>query len=117
MDVKVTITIITPWDALSYLYRSTFPSQRKTSRQKKNEIHVSEPGEIPFSISRSNLSVDNYNRQLQKSSKNDQCLLEVEPGKNYRRCIWCVNFSSYQEKKERISFNPNRERQTPFSLE
>src|ERR1043165_2686644 len=82
------------------------------------ERHVSEPDEIPFSTSQSNSSVDNYNRQSQKSFNNDQCLLEeVEPGKNYRHCIWCINFSSYQEQKERISFNPKKKRPTPFSSE
>src|ERR1051325_7707714 len=90
MVVKVngtTITIITPWDALNYLYTINFPLPKKDPKTKKNEIHVSEPGEIPLSASQLTSSVDNYNRQSQKSSSNDQCLLEVEPRKNYRRCV------------------------------
>lgn len=83
------------------------PSSKERPQVK---IHVSEPDEISFLASQTNLSVDNYNRQSQKSSNNGQCLLEgVKPGKNYRRCIWCISFSFHRQQKERISFNPKRE--------
>jgi hypothetical protein len=88
------------------------PSPKERPQDKKNEIHVSEPGEIPLSASQPNSSVDNYNKQSQKSSSNNQCLLEVEPGKNYRRCIWCISFSHHQGRKDRISFNPKKEQPT-----
>ncbi|CAG8614290.1 7224_t:CDS:2 [Funneliformis caledonium] len=91
-----------------------FSPPKERPQDKKTEVHKSEPSEIPFSASRPNSSVDNNNGKSQKLSNNDQRLLEVEPGKNYRRCIWCINFSSHREKKERISFNPNRKRPTPF---
>jgi hypothetical protein len=67
-------------------------------------------------LSSTNSSVDNYNRHLQKSSNNGQCLLKgVEPEKNYRRCIWCISFSPHRVQKERNSFNPKRKQLTPFS--
>jgi hypothetical protein len=91
------------------------PSPKERPQDKKNEIHVSEPGEIPLSASRPNSSVDNNNRRSQKSSNNDQCLLEVEPGKNYSRCVWCSDFSSHRGEKETISFNPKRGRPTSVS--
>jgi hypothetical protein len=89
------------------------PSPKERPQDNKTEIHISEPSKIPFSASQPNSSVDNNNGKSQKLSKNDQRLLEVEPGKNYRCCIWCNDFSSHREQKERISFNPNRKRPTP----
>ena len=95
-------------------HQFSFPKERP--QDKRNEIHVSEPDEIPFLAFRTNLSVDIYNRPSQKLSNNGQCLLEgVEPGKNYRRCIWCISFSTHRVQKESTSFNPKRERPTPFS--
>jgi hypothetical protein len=41
--------------------------------------------------------------------------LEVEPGENYSRCVWCINFSSHRGKKETISFNPKKKRPTSVS--
>ncbi|RIA95264.1 hypothetical protein C1645_734230 [Glomus cerebriforme] len=86
-------------------------------QDKKNEIHISEPGEIPFSASQPNLLMDNYNRQLQKFFNNNQCLLEIELRKNYRRCIWCVSFSLHRAKKEDFCCNQSNERLIPFFSE
>src|SRR5438270_8066366 len=59
-----------------------------------------EPDEISFLASQSSLSMDNHNeRQMQKSSSNNQCLLEVKSERDYQRCIWCINFNSQFEKK------------------
>ncbi|CAI2182179.1 11512_t:CDS:2 [Funneliformis geosporum] len=82
--------------------QSTTNGCKKRPQDKTNEIHISEPDEIPFSASRINSSVDNYNRQSQKSSNNDQCLLEgVKPGKNYRRCVWCIRTKWGSDSKDR----------------
>lgn len=89
---------------------------KERPQDKKTEVHISEPSEFPFSASQPNSLVDNNNGKSQKLSDNDQRLLEVEPGKNYRHCIWCISFSSHREKKDGISFNPNRKRPTPSSL-
>ncbi|GES77556.1 hypothetical protein GLOIN_2v1582480 [Rhizophagus clarus] len=74
------------------------------------------PGKIPFLLSLPNLSIDNYNGKSQKLSNNDQNFLKVEPGKNYRRCIWCINFSFHPKEKERIIFNLKSKRPIPSSL-
>ena len=78
-------------------------------QEKGNEIHISdEPDEISFLASQSSLSMDNYNeRQMQKSSSNDQCLLEVKSERDYQRCIWCINFNSQFERKGQQLLTPS----------
>ena len=90
------------------------PSPSKERPQdKKNEIHISEPGEIPFSAPQPNLSMDKNNgTQSQTLSNNDQCLLEAksESGKDYWRCLWCIDFRQQTGKKDRIDFSSTNER-------
>ncbi|RGB31096.1 hypothetical protein C1646_817563 [Rhizophagus diaphanus] len=90
---------------------------KERPQDRKTEVHISEPSEIPFSASLPTSSIDNYDGKSQKFSNNDQRLLEVEPGKNYRRCIWCINVSTHRGKEDRISFTLNGKRPTPFSSE
>src|SRR6266498_801442 len=86
--------------------RSTFPPKEK-----------SETGDVSFSAFQPNLSMDNYNEaQSQILSSNNQCLLKIKPGKDYHRCIWCINHSLQQETKESIDCNLTRERTIPSSL-
>ncbi|CAG8450859.1 6011_t:CDS:1 [Funneliformis caledonium] len=54
--------------------------------------------------------------QSQNSSNSNQCFLEIKPGEDYQRCIWCINFRSLKD-KEKHSFTPTKERSTPSSSE
>jgi hypothetical protein len=111
MIVKVngaTIVIVTLVDALCYLYTIT---QRK--KEKEKGIHISETGEISFSASRTTSSMDNYNsEQSQSLSNNNQRFLEIKPGEDYQRCIWCISYVSHKGKE---SFITTKERPTPSS--
>jgi len=61
----------------------------KEKSQEKKEIHISESGEVSFSTSQPNLSIDKYNgTQSLEVSSNNKRLLEIKPGKDYQRCIW-----------------------------
>ncbi|PKK65121.1 hypothetical protein RhiirC2_786594 [Rhizophagus irregularis] len=43
---------------------------------------------------RPNLSMDNYNRtQSRQATNNSQRFLEIKPGKDYKPCIWCINYN------------------------
>ncbi len=80
-------------------------------------MQKSETGDVSFSAFQPNLSMDNYNEaQSQILSSNNQCLLKIKPGKDYHRCIWCINHSLQQETKESIDCNLTRERTIPSSL-
>jgi len=58
--------------------------------------------------------MDNYDGESQQTSNSNQRFLESRPGENYKRCIWCVSFSS-QKDKGRSSFIPTKHRPIPFS--
>src|SRR2546430_1256575 len=88
----------------------------KEKEEKEKEIHISESGEVSFSTSQPNLSMDKYNgTQLLEASSSNKRLLEIKPGKDHQRCIWCINYSKQQETKESIDCNPTGERPIPSS--
>jgi hypothetical protein len=87
----------------------------KEKSQEEKGIHKSESGEVSLSTSQQNLSMDNYNgTQSLEASNNNKPLLEIKPGKDYKRCIWCISYSLQQETKESVGCNPTRERQISF---
>src|SRR5581483_2746245 len=90
----------------------------KQKEKEEKGIHISESGEVSFSTSRPDLSMDRYNRtqSLEVPSKNKR-LLEIKPGKNHQRCIWCNNYGAQQESKGTVGCNPSTERPIPSSSE
>ena len=66
----------------------------------------------------SNLHMNGYNgTQSLKAPSNNKYLLKIKPGKNYQRCIWCINYGAQQELKKIVGCNSSTEQPIPSSLE
>ncbi|RGB36488.1 hypothetical protein C1646_741713 [Rhizophagus diaphanus] len=72
----------------------------KQEEKEEKGIHLSESGEVSFSTSQPDWSMDGNNGTPSlEAPRNNKCLLEIKPGKNYQRCIWCINYGAQQESK------------------
>src|SRR2546430_123221 len=70
------------------------PKENSKEKNKEKSQGISETGEITFSAPRPNLSMDNYDGNMQIITNNSQRLLEIGPGKDYQPCIWCIHYGS-----------------------
>ncbi|GES83309.1 hypothetical protein GLOIN_2v1673015 [Rhizophagus clarus] len=94
-----------------------FKLSEENSKEKNNEKNnqrshgILESSEITFSTPRPNLSMDNYDgTKSQKTTKNNQHLPEIRPGKDYQPCIWCINYSLQSGRQGRVMYTPASER-------
>ncbi|GBB86190.1 hypothetical protein RclHR1_12630008 [Rhizophagus clarus] len=90
----------------------------KQEEKEEKGIHLSESGEVSFSTSQPDWSMDGNNGTPSlEAPSNNKCLLEIKPGKNYQRCIWCINYGAQQESKGTVGCNPSTERPISSSSE
>ena len=94
-------------------FSASRPNKDKEENKEKNKEksqELSETGGITLSAPRPNLSMDNYNgTQSRQATSSSQRFLEIEPGKDYQLCIWCINYSLQFGRQGRFTCTPARE--------